>query len=217
MALLRAFWRVCYGPGVRTIAVVNVKGGVGKTTVTLGLAGAAAAAGRQVLIIDADAGSEGSSTAVVDDWANVTLVRATGSRLPAATDEAFDLVLIDCPPTLGKVTAAAMDRADFVLAVNRPSYLSAKSTAQLRAAVGERRWGLVVNAFDARFSEHQFRLAEARAELGARVKAVIPYRAAIENAQGARVPVQSLGWQSSELTTVFDSLLATLLTITREV
>jgi chromosome partitioning protein len=39
---------------MRTVAVLNQKGGVGKTTVTLGLASAAAAAGRRVLVVDAD-------------------------------------------------------------------------------------------------------------------------------------------------------------------
>lgn len=34
------------------VAVVNQKGGVGKTTVTLGLAGAAQAAGMRVLVVD---------------------------------------------------------------------------------------------------------------------------------------------------------------------
>lgn len=38
----------------RTVAVLNQKGGVGKTTVTLGLASAAAAAGRRVLVVDLD-------------------------------------------------------------------------------------------------------------------------------------------------------------------
>ena len=38
----------------RTVAVLNQKGGVGKTTVTLGLASAAAHAGRRVLVVDLD-------------------------------------------------------------------------------------------------------------------------------------------------------------------
>ena len=39
---------------MRTLAILNQKGGVGKTTVTLGLASAAAAAGRRVLVVDLD-------------------------------------------------------------------------------------------------------------------------------------------------------------------
>lgn len=38
----------------RTLAILNQKGGVGKTTVTLGLASAAADAGRRVLVVDLD-------------------------------------------------------------------------------------------------------------------------------------------------------------------
>lgn len=39
---------------LRTVAILNQKGGVGKTTVTLGLASAAAAAGRRILVVDLD-------------------------------------------------------------------------------------------------------------------------------------------------------------------
>lgn len=39
---------------MRTVAVLNQKGGVGKTTVTLGLAAAASAARRRVLVVDLD-------------------------------------------------------------------------------------------------------------------------------------------------------------------
>ncbi len=47
----------------RTVAVLNQKGGVGKTTVTLGLASAAMSAGRRVLVIDLD--PQGSSSWVL--------------------------------------------------------------------------------------------------------------------------------------------------------
>ena len=39
---------------LRTLAILNQKGGVGKTTVTLGLASAAASANRRVLVVDLD-------------------------------------------------------------------------------------------------------------------------------------------------------------------
>ncbi len=48
---------------MHTVAVLNQKGGVGKTTVTLGLASAAAAAGRRILVIDLD--PQGSSSWVL--------------------------------------------------------------------------------------------------------------------------------------------------------
>lgn len=47
----------------RTVAIVNQKGGVGKTTVTLGLAAAAQAAGHRVLVVDLD--PQASSTWVL--------------------------------------------------------------------------------------------------------------------------------------------------------
>lgn len=48
---------------MHTVAILNQKGGVGKTTVTLGLASAAAAAGRRVLVVDLD--PQGSSSWVL--------------------------------------------------------------------------------------------------------------------------------------------------------
>ncbi|MCB0980194.1 MAG: ParA family protein [Acidimicrobiaceae bacterium] len=47
----------------RVVAVLNQKGGVGKTTITLGLASAAASAGQRVLVVDLD--PQGSSTWVL--------------------------------------------------------------------------------------------------------------------------------------------------------
>ncbi len=45
---------VCHDGAMSPVAVLNQKGGVGKTTVTLGLASAAGAARRRVLVIDMD-------------------------------------------------------------------------------------------------------------------------------------------------------------------
>ncbi len=56
-------------PLTRTVAILNQKGGVGKTTVTLGLASAAAAAGGRVLVIDLD--PQGASTWVLGVDADV--------------------------------------------------------------------------------------------------------------------------------------------------
>jgi chromosome partitioning protein len=54
-------------PGVTpTVAVLNQKGGVGKTTVTLGLASAAMAAGRQILVVDLDPQASSSWVLGVD-------------------------------------------------------------------------------------------------------------------------------------------------------
>jgi cellulose biosynthesis protein BcsQ len=58
---------------MRTVAVLNQKGGVGKTTVTLGLASAASAARRRVLVVDLDPQGSSSWVLGVDpDTADVT-------------------------------------------------------------------------------------------------------------------------------------------------
>jgi cellulose biosynthesis protein BcsQ len=68
----------------RVVAILNQKGGVGKTTVTLGLASAAAQAGQRVLVVDLD--PQGSSTWVLG--LDPALVESSTAevmgRLPAA-------------------------------------------------------------------------------------------------------------------------------------
>ena len=57
---------VCHDDGMTTVAVLNQKGGVGKTTVALGLASAAQAARRRVLVIDLDPQASSSWVLGVD-------------------------------------------------------------------------------------------------------------------------------------------------------
>lgn len=68
------------------VAVLNQKGGVGKTTVTLGLASAAMAAGRRVLVLDLDPQASSSWVLGIDPGETVT--------------SAGDLLAPDAPPGL---------------------------------------------------------------------------------------------------------------------
>lgn len=85
------------GPAPHAVAVLNQKGGVGKTTVTLGLASAAAAAGRRVLVVDLDPqssstwvlGHDGDGPNVTDVMSGASLERAI---VPSAWDDRIDLV-----------------------------------------------------------------------------------------------------------------------------
>jgi chromosome partitioning protein len=84
---------------MRTVAVLNQKGGVGKTTVTLGLASAASVARRRILVVDLD--PQGSSSwvlgvdpATADVTTSEVLDKAPISRAiqPSAWSEFVDVV-----------------------------------------------------------------------------------------------------------------------------
>lgn len=82
-------------PMGRIAALLNQKGGVGKTTVTLGLASAAAHAGHRVLVVDLD--PQGSSTWVLGHDPLVEASDGTGtftsvSVVPSQWGSAVDLV-----------------------------------------------------------------------------------------------------------------------------
>ncbi|UUY05104.1 AAA family ATPase [Svornostia abyssi] len=153
-------------------ALANQKGGVGKTTVTLGLAAALARRGARTLLVDLD--PQASATKVLDvdtseqhTVADVllepgryvlseTLVDTTwGFRLaPAETalasrearrstaDEfllreqlrrldGFDVVLIDCPPSLGVLTLNALAATTRTVVVTEPAFLALQGIEEL--------------------------------------------------------------------------------------
>ena len=107
---------------MRTIAVLNQKGGTGKTTVSANLAAAAHLAGKRTLVLDLD--RQGSAF----DWYSA---RGEGSKLDGLsvvrTDKAlsvpkfrelsrgYDVVVCDGPPRLGDVTRSAAVAADVVV------------------------------------------------------------------------------------------------------
>ena len=97
---------------VSIIAVVNLKGGVGKSTIAVNLA--CELAGRQsVVVVDAD------SQATATDWARRGDLPARVEALPLDAESRVgpwverlltlqaDHVVIDCPPHIGPATLAA--------------------------------------------------------------------------------------------------------------
>lgn len=107
------------------IAVVNQKGGAGKTTIALNLAAALAAEGKRVLLVDAD------PQQTAQDWAAVRsspppfqvvgLAKPVLHRdLPQMAAD-YDHVVIDGAPRNYEVARSAIAAADLVLIPVQPS------------------------------------------------------------------------------------------------
>jgi chromosome partitioning protein len=162
---------------MRCIAVINQKGGVGKTTTTVNLGAALARRGTRVLLLDMDpqanltvhvdkrpdlegntltdllvedrplaelvqrtatpgldvVPSDTSLAGVEQVLANrigrETLLREAIERFPGRHD--YDYLLLDCPPSLGVLSANALVAADHVVIPMQAEYLSLQGMAKL--------------------------------------------------------------------------------------
>jgi chromosome partitioning protein len=107
------------------IGVLNQKGGVGKTTLSIGIAAELARQGARVLLIDAD--PQGSSL----DWAAaregaalfsiVGLPRATIHKEIENLRQNYDHVVIDGPPRVTDLARSAIMASDIVVIPVQPS------------------------------------------------------------------------------------------------
>jgi chromosome partitioning protein len=168
----------------RTLAVVNQKGGVGKTTTAVNLAASFAASERATLLVDLDPQGNASSAYGIRDperqiydaligecvmkdatlptelshlhivpagpdlvGAEIELVSANErerclERALADVRDDYELVLIDCPPSLGLLTLNALTAADGVIIPLQCEYYALEGLARLTETLELIRSGL---------------------------------------------------------------------------
>jgi chromosome partitioning protein len=251
---------------VHVLSVSSLKGGVGKTTVTLGLASAAFAKGVPTLVVDLDPQSDvstgmdvpvspvnvadvlaspkektvraaispsgwtrgrggvvdvmvGSPSAINFDGPHPSVRDIWKLEEALAHVEAeYDLVLVDCAPSLNALTRTAWAASDRVSVITEPGLFSVAAADRALRAIEEIRRGLsprlqplgiIVNRARMQSLEHQFRIKELRDMFGPLVLSPqLPERTSLQQAQGAAKPLHVWpGESAQELASMFDQLL----------
>jgi cellulose biosynthesis protein BcsQ len=261
------------------VSISSLKGGVGKTSVTTGLASAALAAGIPTLVVDLDPHADASTAlgvrpgdqldigrmlkaprrarlaenVVPSGWvdrADSTSSRAAsvpvldvavGSAYTGIYDRPdlgrrdlrrlstvlagaghYELVLVDCPPSLNGLTRMAWSASDKVALVAEPGLFSVAGTERTMRAIqlfrqefapGLSPAGIVANRVRSGSAEHSFRLAEMQSMFGELLLSPhIPEQANWQQIQGAAHSVHHWpGDSAKNAAALFDSLLANLM------
>ena len=124
------------------VAIVNQKGGTGKTTLATNLASVLAEKAR-VLLLDADPQASSQNWSA-GDWQSpqgLTVKGIENSNLlqqVRAVAQDYDWTIIDGPPGITRTSADAVRAADLVLIPTKPSPLDVWAAADIVAAVQAR-------------------------------------------------------------------------------
>ena len=231
---------------IKTIAIANQKGGVGKTTTVVNLAACMPEKGVKVLLIDMDA--QGNATTgcgirkkdlqkssydlltdenvklsdlvIKTPYHNLWIVPSTmdlaGAELELAeaqgrakrlenalktaeTENLFDFILIDCPPSLGLVTINALTAADTVLIPIQCEFFALEGLSQLTNTVKQVKKvynpqldieGVLITMFDGRLNLTMQVLAEVKKYFASKTfKTVIPRNVRISEAPSHGKPI----------------------------
>lgn len=130
----------------------------------------------------------------------------------------FDLVLIDCQPSVGKLVSNALIAATGVLIVTEPSIDASYGVSNVLNTIDTVRehynpdlevLGIVLNKVPPRSREADYRAAELSEALGDQLwEPVIPLRTVLTESRGARAPIHSYGGRATDLISIFDIFLA---------
>lgn len=249
------------------MSVSSLKGGVGKTTVALGLASAAFSRGLRTLVVDFDPQSDVSTGMDVnpEGFLNVADVLESpkektvrGAIAPsgwnkhhegsidlmigspsainydgphpsvrdiwkleealAIVEKDYDLVIIDCAPSLNALTRTAWAASDRVLVVTEPGLFAVSAADRALRAIEEIRrgvsprlqpLGILINRTRPQSMEHQFRIRELKEMFGPLVLSPqLPERTSLQQAQGAAKPVHMWpGEAAQQMAGYFDQVL----------
>jgi len=252
---------------VHVLSISSLKGGVGKTTVTLGLASAAFARGLRTLVVDLDPQSDASTGMDIQVAGHQTIADVLASPKERTVRQAitpsgwtrgrpgtvdvligspsainfdgphpsireiwkleealahveadYDLVLVDCAPSLNALTRTAWAASDRVVVITEPGLFSVAAADRALRAIEEIRRGLsprlqplgiIVNRARVQSLEHQFRIKELRDMFGPLVLAPqLPERTSLQQAQGAAKPLHMWpGDSAQEMARNFDQVL----------
>ena len=118
---------------LKTIAVVNQKGGVGKTSIAMNLASILGLTGRRTVVLDADPQQSSTRWAAarldstgIDVYqldAERSIDHVAGDLESIATETGSEFAVLDCPPELRNAAEVAMLLADLALIPVTPSPL----------------------------------------------------------------------------------------------
>jgi chromosome partitioning protein len=215
---------------MRIVAVVNQKGGVGKTTTAIHLASGAAEAGRRVLLVDLDPQANATSGLGLESvpgrslypvllgqaravemlqparQANLQvliseldlagaeielaslenpLLRVREALTPLQQDPAFDLVVLDCPPSVGLLMTSALVAAEKILVPVQCEYFALEGVGKILNLIEKIRegglnpdlsiLGILLTMYDARTRLSQQVSDDLRQHLGTQVfQTIIP-------------------------------------------